>query len=398
MNDPNNNHDLLDRAVAELMEAPVEEGPSAMAVARTMNALKSRLKPAPQGVLKISRASWMYRIAAVILIGACGVAGVLVFNHVGGGGSVAASEVARRLREARTLSCNWSMELPTGKTVTMKMIFKDPGKLRVEVPGAALTILDTSKGKLLVLNPMIKTAFALDVGEAKAGPENQATEMFDWIEKVKNTTGQQAQQVGGREINGVEAKGFLLNEQGMAYTVWADAKTGMPLRIEIPLDLGTFKTTVVMSDLVFDEKFDESMFDLQPPDGYLLMNFDVPMFHKPPGEEDIVALLRWYAAKSEGRFPKALDHWMDFAKLAKRSPSVGEEEVMEVMMRVGRTSVFLSAVGASNYAYLGTGGKIGDAQKVVFWYQVEGGTKYRAIYGDLHGADVSREQLPTSPQ
>jgi outer membrane lipoprotein-sorting protein len=275
----------------------------------------------------------------------------------------------------------------------MKMSFKDPGKLRVELPGAALTILDTSKGKLLVLNPMIKTAFALDVGDTKVGPENQATEIFDWIEKIKNTTGQQAQQVGGREINGVEAKGFLLNEQGMAYTLWADAKSGMPLRIEIPLDLGTFKTTVVMSDLVFDEKFDESMFDLQPPAGYLLMNFDVPMFHKPPGEEDIVALLRWYAAKSEGRFPKALDHWMDFAKLAKRSPSVDEKDVMEVMMRVGRTSAFLSAVGASNYAYLGAGGKIGDAQKVVFWYQVEGGTKYRAIYGDLHGADVTRDQL-----
>ncbi|HEV8291680.1 MAG TPA: hypothetical protein VGP94_07135, partial [Tepidisphaeraceae bacterium] len=240
MNDPMNNHDLVDRAVAELVDAPVEEGPSKMLLTRTVEALKknsARERPGIAG--RIRRISWMYKIAAAVLIGLCGVAAVLVINRVGGG-SLAAADVARRLREARTLSCNWSMEMPiNGKPVTMKMMFKEPGKLRMEVPGAAVTILDTSKNKLLVLNPLIKTAFALNIGDANAGPENEATEIFDWIEKIKNTTGQQAQSIGSREIDGVEAKGFVLSEQGMEYTVWADAKSGTPLRMEIPVDLGS---------------------------------------------------------------------------------------------------------------------------------------------------------------
>jgi outer membrane lipoprotein-sorting protein len=287
-----NHHDLVDRAVAEIVDAPIEEGPSKALVARTLAALADDAeeeKPAVAGAIR--RFNWPARIAAAFIVGLCGVGFVLLLNHVGSGGSVAASEVARRLREARTLSCNWSMDVPAnGKAVpvTMKMLFKEQGKLRIEGAGA-VTILDISKNKLLVLNPMIKTAFARDISELKIGPENQATEIFDWIEKIKNTTGQQAQSIGTRQINGKEARGFMLNEQGMAYTVWADARDGMPLRIEIPIDLGQLKTTVVMSDLSFDQAVDDSLFAVQPPDGYLLMDFEV--------------LLRRLATKSGGKLP-----------------------------------------------------------------------------------------------
>lgn len=292
MNEPMNHHDLVDRAVAEMVDAPIEEGPGRALVARTLEALadESDEEKAPVAG-RIRSVNWTYRIAAALIIGLCGVGFVLLLNHVGSGGSVAASEVARRLREARTLSCNWSMDVPVnGKAVPvrMKMLFKEQGKLRIEGAGA-VTVLDTSKSKLLVLNPMIKTAFARDLHELKPGPENQATEIFDWIEKIKSTTGRQAQSIGTRQVDGKEARGFMLNEQGMAYTVWADARDGMPLRIEIPIDFGNIKTTVVMSDLSFDQAMDDSLFVVQPPDGYLLMDFEV--------------LLRRISAKSGGKLP-----------------------------------------------------------------------------------------------
>ena len=290
MNDPMNHHDLVDRAVAEIVDAPIEQGPSKALVARTLEALKDEPeeeRPAVAG--RIRRINWPARIAATFIIGLCGVGVVLMFNHVGGGGSVVASEVARRLREARTLSCNWSMDVPNnGRPVTMKMLLKEQGKLRIE-GGGAVTILDTSKNKLLVLNPMIKTAFAREIGELNPGPENQATEIFDWIEKIKNTTGQNAQSIGTRQIDGREARGFMLSEQGMDYTVWADARDGMPLRIEIPLELGNLKTTVVMSDLSFDQPLDDTLFNVQPPEDYRLIDFEV--------------LLRRLAAKSGGKLP-----------------------------------------------------------------------------------------------
>ena len=60
MNDPMNNHDLVDRAVAELIDAPVEDGPGKMLVARTIDALKKNSAAEGTGIAgRISRMGWM---------------------------------------------------------------------------------------------------------------------------------------------------------------------------------------------------------------------------------------------------------------------------------------------------------------------------------------------------
>ena len=83
---------------------------------------------------------------------------------------------------------------------------------------------------------------------------------------------------------------------------------------------------------------------------------------------------------------------MDFAKAARQD----QKELMGIMVRAGRASAFLSGIGASNYRYSGATVKLGEKDKIVFWYRVEGTDKYRAIFGDLHGEDVSRQQIPAS--
>jgi hypothetical protein len=50
----------------------------------------------------------------------------------------------------------------------------------------------------------------------------------------------------------------------------------------------------------------------------------------------------------------------------------------------------------NNYGYVGAEAKLGEGQKIVFWYRVDGSEQYRAIFGDLHGEDVSRERIQTS--
>ena len=47
-----------------------------------------------------------------------------------------------------------------------------------------------------------------------------------------------------------------------------------------------------------------------------------------------------------------------------------------------------------NWAYLGKGAKLGDADKVILWYQPEGSNTCRAIYGDLHVEDTAPADLP----
>jgi hypothetical protein len=149
---------------------------------------------------------------------------------------------------------------------------------------------------------------------------------------------------------------------------------------------------VVMSGMVFDQKIDESLFDLTPPSDYMLMNLDLPIFGTAAGEEDVVAILKWYSGRSGGNFPKGLDRWVDFAKLARQD----QKELMAIMMRAGRASAFLTGLGANGYEYCGASVKLGERERIVFWYRVEGSERYRAIFGDLHGEDVSREQIVAS--
>ena len=50
------------------------------------------------------------------------------------------------------------------------------------------------------------------------------------------------------------------------------------------------------------------------------------------------------------------------------------------------------------FGYKSDGVKLGDADKILFWYRPEGATQYRALYGDLHAADVTEDKLPEKPK
>ncbi len=46
------------------------------------------------------------------------------------------------------------------------------------------------------------------------------------------------------------------------------------------------------------------------------------------------------------------------------------------------------------FGYRSEGVKLGDVDKILFWYRPEGAAKYRALYGDLHASDVTEDRLP----
>ena len=50
------------------------------------------------------------------------------------------------------------------------------------------------------------------------------------------------------------------------------------------------------------------------------------------------------------------------------------------------------------FGYRSEGVKLGDADKILFWYRPDGGAQYRALYGDLHAADVPADKLPEKPK
>ncbi|MHC4557988.1 MAG: hypothetical protein ACYS80_11870, partial [Planctomycetota bacterium] len=78
------------------------------------------------------------------------------------------------------------------------------------------------------------------------------------------------------------------------------------------------------------------------------------------------------------------------AKLAESITSA--EEGTQKGMTLGKGMLFHMSLKDRHYA--GSGVKVGEADKAIFWYLPEGADTYRVIYGDLSVKDVAPENLP----
>jgi hypothetical protein len=61
-------------------------------------------------------------------------------------------------------------------------------------------------------------------------------------------------------------------------------------------------------------------------------------------------------------------------------------------MTLGKGMLF--HMGLKDRHYAGSGVKLGEADKAIFWYLPDGAGTYRVIYGDLSVKDVAEADLP----
>ena len=103
--------------------------------------------------------------------------------------------------------------------------------------------------------------------------------------------------------------------------IWVDPQTKLPVQIEISGKFGggqTFHST--LSDFQFDPKLDDSLFSFEPPPGYALQKQNINVADdKDDGtpETAVARLLRMYAEKAGGMFPKRIDDWVDIGEKLK---------------------------------------------------------------------------------
>jgi hypothetical protein len=114
-------------------------------------------------------------------------------------------------------------------------------------------------------------------------------------------------------------------------------------------------------------------------------------------------MLRFYADASGGKFPKRLDDMLAFFKhlreiQGEKPKDKPSPEDMRLLVNAVRTAIFVTKDLKGKYRYKPDGVKLGDADKLLFWYRPAGATKYRALYGNLHWADVTTDQLPEIPK
>ncbi len=342
--------------------------------------------PRKRRVLRLGRNLMHNRrvqMGAATVAAAC-ILGVVLWSF-GAGADVALAEVRALIEQANTICYELSSYRDGRCEETAEVMFMEPGKMRVEWPGMT-AVFDWNGGKILTLMTEEKVAHSTVVKDMM-NPYQR-----NWLADLKAIMDSAAaEELGRREFDGRQAKGWRMPERGWLCTVWADAKSGELLQAEFEHG----GNRMVMSRFVLNQELDESLFSMDPPEGYTLAA-KMEMSKDDPSEEDVLALLRVWASGNAGRFPDRLDPSKFAAAAAKadwRELGVDSREKAQALREAIGRAFYLLHNWELEWGYVGKGVDRGQADRPVLWYRRMGSKMYRVAYGDFSVADVTPEQL-----
>jgi outer membrane lipoprotein-sorting protein len=417
---PTPSDDRLDRAEAALKHWPTpKDGPSPDLVARTLAALaaaKNVADPSPLPPARPRRHTMLTlgKLAAAILAAVAGLFYVLGTDPQVIAEASTFTKTAAKLRDARTLRYRFHQSMRVNGLpveMTNRLTFREPDRMRQEtfVAGsdapAAITIIDTTSFDMLVLSPATKVATRIRNEPGQTKPPS-AIPMTQFLDSLRQLADRSTQPAGEREIEGVKAQGFLVQQAGQTLTIWIDPSRNLPLRVESEGSSMGMPFRATFDAFEVDPKLDDSLFNLDPPAGYTLQQFQTPLLLTP--EEAVATVLRAYAEATDGGFPRHLDRMEElttaFEHRARQSPTppAGNGKVVPGMdpgtlrlaTAAGHLAAFLAAAEKGSYGYRPEGARSGQADRIVFWNRVTGTDTYRAVFADFHIADVRADQLP----
>lgn len=314
---------------------------------------------------------------------------------------IAFAEVIQPFREGRTVRFSASVTSEGIPEQVMECISADPGLMRCSasdenpLTGGMVLIVDASQGKMLTLMPGMQMAMMMSIP-----PQSP----YYFIEELRKTMADEAEPAGEREIDGRWAVGFRVTGDYMEQVIWADRETSLPTRIEVTIEVegltGTpVRQTQVMSDFVFDEPVDESLFRLDVPEGYQLQELELDM--SLPGERDLIDFLRLYAESMAGRFPleitlnAAAEMMMTHVDELEGDARKRVGEMMKPSMKGAKAFLFVQKLKPENdWRYAAGGVRLGEAETAICRWRPDGSESYRVIYADLTVREVPADQLP----
>ncbi len=187
------------------------------------------------------------------------------------------ADVAEKLAEIRTATCKVYGRGTEGPEETKwrewATYLMAPGFTRMEFDNGQILIEDHRKKKCIRLNPDKKLANVWDMNQwiDLVDNENPVEELREAVRWIKE--GGDVEELGTKQIDGRTAVGFRLKLKGKNQdtdmTIWADPKTGLPIRIEQTITgPGPSVDHSVFKDFRFNVKLDDSLFDVEPPEGY----------------------------------------------------------------------------------------------------------------------------------
>jgi outer membrane lipoprotein-sorting protein len=336
--------------------------------------------------------------AAVIIIA------VLISLNILGTSTPAFAEIVKPFLTARTASFKMTMEVEGVPTQTFDCLYAEPAHMRqTNNEQGAVVISDLQKGEIVTLSPAQKKAFVVELENMPDDEDQSQFNLFSEIRKrireAQESQDASVEFIGEKKINGITVIGYHVQKPIVDITVWADPQTKLP--VEMINKSGP--TTYTMTDIVFDVELDESLFNLEIPDGYTVHTMQVDASE--PTENDLINMFRIWAEHMDGNLPSALEMnaMMEFMQYQrKKMKEQGIEptektmlELQKTIQKMSRGGMFVQKLPAdSDWHYAGKGVKFGDADTAIFWYRPEGSETYRVIYGDLSVKDVAPQNLP----
>jgi hypothetical protein len=219
---------------------------------------------------------------------------------------------------------------------------------------------------------------------------NPFNELRKRIEQARQMEEEAVEFLGKQEVNGQMAIGYRVQEPSGHVTIWADAETLLPLRMEYSMtEMMGVESHCIISDIAFDVELDKSLFSLKVPEGYTVENKKMVM--SDPTENSLLRAFRLWTDATEGRFPSALNQKVIMVEF-----NTGEiKNKWRMFEKVAYGFMFPHQLPeSSDWHYVGKDTTFGDAQTPIFWYRPEGSETYRVIYADLSVKDVAPEDVP----
>jgi outer membrane lipoprotein-sorting protein len=339
-----------------------------------------------------------------IAAGAAIIIAVLISLNILGTSTPAFAEIVKPFLTARTASFKMTMEVEGVPTQTFDCLYAEPAHMRqTNNEQGAVVISDLQKGEIVTLSPAQKKAFVVELENMPDDEDQSQFNLFSEIRKrireAQESQDASVEFIGEKKINGITVIGYHVQKPIVDITVWADPQTKLP--VEMINKSGP--TTYTMTDIVFDVELDESLFNLEIPDGYTVHTMQVDASE--PTENDLINMFRIWAEHMDGNLPSALEMnaMMEFMQYQrKKMKEQGIEptektmlELQKTIQKMSRGGMFVQKLPAdSDWHYAGKGVKFGDADTAIFWYRPEGSETYRVIYGDLSVKDVAPQNLP----
>jgi outer membrane lipoprotein-sorting protein len=298
--------------------------------------------------------------------------------------------------QAKTAAFQMDVAIEGQPKQSFKAWYQAPAHFRQEL-GNLVNISDFAANKIVNLNPPEKTAMIMNfTGVPKNKPsDNYFERLRNLLSGNQDAKDAQVERLGEHEMDGKKVLGFRFDTPAAMVTLWGDPKTGLPVRIEnvwkiIP------RTDVTMNNFEFNVALKDSLFDVNPPQGYKVQTIDVDASEA--RESDLVHALGACSYIGDGSFPETLDtagvNKLIMKYALSQGKNISEDKIQQLMkqaIEIGRGSQFaLQLPESADAHYAGKDVKRGQKDRPIFWFKPESAKEYRVIDADLSVHDAEK--------